>query len=38
LEIPEREEMLGSLEQQVKLELRVIRVSLATLEPLDSLE
>lgn len=30
--------MLGSLEQQVKLELRVIRVSLATLGPLDSLE
>lgn len=30
--------MLGSLEQQVKLELRVIRVSLATLGLLGSLE
>jgi hypothetical protein len=38
LEILEREETLGSLVQQVKLELRVIRVSLATLAPLDSLE
>lgn len=38
MEILEQEETLDSLEQQVKLELRVIRVSLATPAPLDSLE